>query len=243
MDLKEKSVLITGGATRLGRAISLELAQAGVHVLCVYFKNKDGAQTLRKEIRELGQRCETFGVDLTQPGALEKVESFMDENFGIVDILVNNAAIFYPTPMESITEKDWDLFQALNIKTGFFLSRAIGLRMKKQGNGHIINIGDAGALSPWVDFLPYALSKYTVSGMTIGLAKALAPEVLVNCVNPGPVLIPDDYTAAQRKKAVERTLLKREGTAEDIAQAVRFLAESDYITAALLPVDGGRHVG
>ncbi len=243
MELSGKSALITGGATRLGRAIAMELAAFGVDILCVYHTNKSGARELHDEVQKLGRRCSILAVDLTAPGAINAVTDFMNKSFGIVDILVNNAALFYPTPLKDVTEKDWDIFHTLNLKSGFFLARKIGLQMQVRGHGRIINIGDAGALSPWADYLPYALSKYAVNGMTIGLAKALAPQVLVNAINPGPVLIPENYSPEQKEKAVSRTLLKREGNAQDIARAVRFLAESDYITAALLPVDGGRHVG
>jgi len=243
MELSGKSALITGGATRLGRAIALELAASGVDILCVYHSNKNGAEELCDKVKELGRRCEIFAVDLAASGAVDAVNRFMNKSFGTVDILVNNAALFYPTPLEGVTEKDWETFHDLNLKSGFFLARKTGLQMRARGHGRIINIGDAGALSPWADYLPYALSKYAVNGMTIGLAKALAPQVLVNAVNPGPVLIPENYSPEQKEKAVARTLLKREGNALDIARAVRFLAESDYITAALLPVDGGRHVG
>jgi len=243
MELKGTSALITGGATRLGRAIAQELADAGVNILCVYHNNKAGATSLQKIITRKGLRCELLSIDLSRTGATEKVVTFMDKIFGVVDILINNSAIFYPTPLEVVSEADWDAFYNLNLKSAFFLSRAIGLRMRQKGNGRIVNIGDAGYQSPWPDYLPYALTKYGVNGMTIGLAKALAPEVLVNCVNPGPVLIPENYTPAEREKAIARTLLKREGAPQDIARTVRFFVESDYITAALLPVDGGRHVG
>jgi len=115
--------------------------------------------------------------------------------------------------------------------------------MKNNNGGRIISIGDTTYSSPWPSFMPYALTKAGINAMTRGLAKALAPNVLVNCVNPGPVLIPEDYTEEQRQTAVERTLLKREGSAGDIAKTVRFLVESDYITGASIPVDGGRHIG
>lgn len=115
--------------------------------------------------------------------------------------------------------------------------------MKKKGSGRIISIGDTSWISPWPDFLPYTLTKAGINTMTKGLAKALAPQVLVNCINPGPVMLPENYNEEQRKKAIQKTVLKRAGSAEDIAKTVLFLIESDYITGASIPVDGGRHLG
>ncbi len=114
--------------------------------------------------------------------------------------------------------------------------------MKSKGSGKIINIGDTSYISPWPDYIPYAISKAGINTMTKGLAKALAPEVHVNCINPGPVLLPENYTKDQEIKAVEKTLLKHLGKPADIARTVRFLIESDYITGASIPVDGGRHL-
>jgi len=115
--------------------------------------------------------------------------------------------------------------------------------MKKQGHGRIVNIGDTSVESPWASFIPYILSKSGIVTMTKGLAKALAPDVLVNCINPGPVLFPEDYTEEQKAKSIKRTLLQRAGSAEDIAKTTRFLVETEYVTGAVIPVDGGRHIG
>ena len=115
--------------------------------------------------------------------------------------------------------------------------------MKRQGWGKIVNIGDPSGVNPWPSFIPYGLTKGGIISMTRGLAKALAPEVQVNCINPGPVMFPDDYSKENQERALKNTLLKKEGTAEDIAKTVRFIIEgSDYITGAIINVDGGRSI-
>ena len=115
--------------------------------------------------------------------------------------------------------------------------------MKKQGFGKIINIGDTSGLNPWPGYIPYSLTKSGIIAMTKGLAKALAPEVLVNCINPGPVLIPDYYDEDEIKKAVDKTLIKKTGSANDIVQTIKYLIEgSDYITGSIINVDGGRNI-
>lgn len=243
MDPNGKSVLITGGAVRLGRAISLLLAQNGANVFCQYHSSEEAAVSLVKEVKQFNGKIEIFQSDITQSDAPGKLVQKVVERFGSIDILVNNSAIFYPTTIGEVTEKDWNNFHELNLKAAFFLSQEAGMVMKKKGNGRIISIGDTSWISPGPDFLPYTLTKAGINTMTKGLAKALAPHVLVNCINPGPVMLPENYNDERRKKAIEKTVLKRAGSAEDIAKTVLFLIESEYITGASIPVDGGRHLG
>lgn len=243
MDIRDKTVIITGGAVRVGREIVLELARSKANILCQYFSSEKEAKLLKKKVEALDARIELFQVDLTSEDAPLKIVQAALDSFGSINILINNSAVFYPTPLASISENDWDTFSNLNLKAAFFLSREIGLLMKAEGSGRIINIGDTSYESPWPNYLPYAISKAGINTMTKGLAKALAPEVLVNCINPGPVLLPESYSEEQTKKAIEKTLLKRLGDPTDIARTVRFLVESDYITGASIPVDGGRHLG
>ena len=181
--------------------------------------------------------------DLRQKNTPEQLLNTALDAYGDVHILINNAALFYKTPLGQVSETDWDTFHELNLKRIFFLTQTIAVYMKSKGVGKIVNIGDTSALSPWPDYIPYATSKAGLISMTVGLAKALAPEIQVNCVNPGPVMMPEDMADEERRISVEQTLLKREGTPEDIARTVRFLLEgSDYITGAVIPVDGGRHI-
>ena len=243
MDIKNKTALITGGAVRLGRAICLELADAGANIFCQYHSSSEQASSLKKAIESKGGKIEIFQADLTEADAAKKISRAAQSAFGQIDILVNNSALFYPTALGEVKEQDWDTFHDLNLKAAFFLSQEVGLLMQQQKLGRIVNIGDTSVDSPWKNYIPYILSKSGVVTMTKGLAKALAPHVLVNCINPGPVMFPDHYNEEQRAKSVKRTLLQREGSAEDIARTARFLIETDYITGAVIPVDGGRHIG
>ncbi len=243
MDLKNKTALITGCAVRLGRAISLELSAAGCAIIGHYHHSEKEARALKSDISRAGGDIELLQADLAdvhqRNDFIQKVNALSRPP----DILVNSAAVFFPTPLPNATEEEWERLMDINLKPVFFLSRTIGLGMKARGNGRIINIGDTGWRAPWADYIPYLVTKGGVNTLTRGLARALAPEVLVNCINPGPVLMPEEYSPDQIKKALERTLLQREGSAEDIARTVRFLAETDYITGTSIPVDGGRHIG
>lgn len=243
MDLKNKIVLITGGAVLIGRAISLELSKAGATIFCQYYSSSEVAQSLKTEIEKSGGNIHIFQSDLSKKDGIKQTIDEVIRVFGRVDILVNNAALFFKTPLGKVSEKDWDTLHNLNLKSPFFLAQAVSQYMLKQKSGKIINIADAGAETPFPAYLPYSISKAGIINMTKGLAKALAPNIQVNCISPGPVLFPDNYSEEERKFSIEQTLLKREGSAEDIAKTVRFLLEgSDYITGAVIPVDGGRQV-
>lgn len=209
MDPKGKSVLVTGGAVRLGRAISLLLAENGAKVFCQYHSSEEAAYALKEEVRQQRGVVEIYQSDITQNNEPAHLIKKVVERFGTIDVLVNNSAIFYPTSIGEVTESDWDNFHELNLKAAFFLSQEAGMVMKKKGSGRIISIGDTSWISPWPDFLPYTLTKAGINTMTKGLAKALAPQVLVNCINPGPVMLPENYNEEQRKKAIQKTVLKR----------------------------------
>ena len=243
MELRGHNILITGGAVRIGRAITLELALKGAVVYCHYNKSEQEAKKLKEDIKQQGGSIHLLQADLSDVSCAEKLVDRVVERGKRLDALVNNAAIFFKTPLGMITEDQWDRLFTLNLKASFFCAQRAGQYMLEHDGGKIINIGDPSAESPWPSFIPYALTKAGIVSMTKGLAKAMAPKVQVNCINPGPVMIPDYYSSEERKRAVESTLLKREGSAEDIAVAVRFLLEgSDYITGAVLNVDGGRSV-
>ena len=243
MDLKNRIVLISGGAVRVGRAISLELSKAGATIFCQYYSSSDAARSLQEEIGKKGGKIHIFQSNLSTQNGIKQTVDEVIRVFGRVDILINNAALFFKTPLGKATEEDWDTLHNLNLKAPFFLSQTVSRYMLEQKSGKIINIADAGAETPFPAYLPYSISKAGIINLTKGLAKALAPEIQVNCINPGPVMFPEKYSEEERKFSVEQTLLKREGSAEDIAKTIRFLIEgSDYITGAVIPVDGGRHV-
>ena len=162
--------------------------------------------------------------------------------FGRIEILVNNAAIFYRTPFEKVTEEDWDRFLDVNLKGPFLLCRRIGGIMLRQGQGKIISLADLAGLKVWAEYIPYSVSKAGLIALTQGLAKALAPAVQVNAVAPGAVLLPEGTTPEERERAIRRIPLDRLGTPEDIARAVVYLIRNDFITGEVLRLDGGQHL-
>lgn len=241
MNPKGKVALVTGSAVRMGKAIALSLAQRGAHVVVHYRRSQKEARAVTKAIEKKGVGAQCIQCDLSDARQIERMAKQAIAAFGRVDILVNNASEFSRTPLESVTEEEWDRLLDVNLKAPFLLSRILGLQMAKRGAGKIINIADVSAFRPWAEYIPYCVSKAGLIALTQGLAKALAPKVQVNAIAPGTILPPiTGWTAEQRKRSTQATLLKRIGSPEDIAQAVLFLIESDYISGAVIPVDGGR---
>jgi NAD(P)-dependent dehydrogenase (short-subunit alcohol dehydrogenase family) len=243
MHLSGKGIIITGAAVRLGNAISKELAGTGAQLFCHYHSSHRQAHVLEDELRNLGSECHFFQADLTSLSQIKKLVEEAHFKMGRIDALINNAAVFYKTPLGQVSEADWDSFMDLNLKAPFFLAQEVSHFMQQQGGGKIVNIADAGAVRMFPGYLPYSVSKAGLVALTTGLAKALAPDIQVNCINPGPVLMPEEISETERVFALEQTLLKREGHPTDIARTVRFILEgTDYMTGAIIPVDGGRQI-
>ena len=243
MRIKGKTILITGGAVRLGRAITLEMVKSGAEVYCHYNQSETEALELVKESEKLDGKIHLLNADFSQIDQITSIISKIIDKKNRIDILINNAALFFQTPFGKVNETDWDQLFSVNLKAPFFISQQVGLIMKKVGFGKIINIGDTSGINPWPGYLPYSLTKSGIIAMTKGLAKALAPEVLVNCINPGPVLIPEYYKEEDIKKAINKTLIKKHGSANDIVKTVKYLIQdTDYVTGSIINVDGGRSI-
>ena len=243
MTLQEKVALVTGSAKRIGRAVANALADRGVHQAVHYRTSKTEAEDAVEMFRILGVEAESFQADLSQVKEVEALASEVLKRFGRLDILVNNASVFFPSPLGEVTDLQWDTLINTNLKGPFFLAQKVGLAMKAAVGGTIINIGDWAAERPYTGYLPYCISKAGVVAMTKGLAKALAPEVRVNCINPGPVMLPEDLSEAEKEEVMRKTPLQRTGSPADIANAVVFLCEgTDFMTGAVITVDGGRAV-
>ncbi|MFB3072202.1 MAG: SDR family oxidoreductase [bacterium] len=243
MTLHEKVALVTGSAKRIGRAVANALADRGVHQAVHYRTSKTEADEAVELFRVLGVEAESFQADLSQVKEVEALASEVLKRFGRLDILVNNASVFFPSPLGEVTDIQWDTLINTNLKGPFFLAQKVGLAMKAAVGGTIINIGDWAAERPYAGYLPYCISKAGVVAMTKGLAKALAPEVRVNCINPGPVMLPEDLSEAEKEEVMRKTPLQRTGSPADIANAVVFLCEgTDFMTGAVITVDGGRAV-
>ena len=241
MELKDKVALVTGAGRRVGRSIAEHLADRGAAAAIHYNSSAADAAKVVAGIEYRGGRARAFKADLTSVAEIERMVAEVLEVFGRIDVLVNCASIFYRKPLEELTEHDWDVTLATNLKAPFFLSKLAGLAMRRQGAGKIVNIGDWAGIRPYNNYLPYTVSKSGLIGLTRAMAKALAPEVQVNCVALGPVMPPEDYDEAENERLRSSTLTKRLGTPEDVARAVLFMCEgTDFATGSTLMLDGGR---
>ncbi len=240
MDLTGKIALITGGAKRVGKAITQALAAKGCHLVVHYNTSQTDAQATVQALRAAGNEAIALRADITKEDEVEHMIEAAVSHFGRIDVLVNNAALFYRTPVETLTLEDWERVMDVNLTGTFLCAHKIGLRMRDWGWGHIINIADVAGLRPWADYIPYSVSKACVLTFTQGLAMELAPHVMVNAVIPGPVLFQEDTPDSVQQREIDKTLVKRAGSPEDVAQVVVFVAESDYSTGATFHVDGGR---
>ncbi|OGH56075.1 MAG: hypothetical protein A3G34_13045 [Candidatus Lindowbacteria bacterium RIFCSPLOWO2_12_FULL_62_27] len=233
--------LVTGAARRVGRSVAEHLAAAGYAVAVHYRTSARDAGRLVAALRAGGGAADKFRADLSKVASIPALVLRIERTMGPIQLLVNSASLFTAIPFARVTERQWDREMSANLKSVFFLSREVGRRMQKRRGGVIVNIEDAAVVRPYRGHAPYLVSKAGVAMLTRVLALELAPAVRVCGVSPGPVLLPDRYRRAERERAVRRTLLKREGTPEDVARAVVFLAKgARYTTGTTLFVDGGR---
>lgn len=233
--------LVTGAGHRVGRAIALGLADHGLDIAVHYNGSADGAEETAAEVRKRGGRAGTFQADLALEQAPRDLIARVTERMGLLDVLVNSAAVMIRTPLETVTVAEWDSMFAINLRAPFFLALAAAGAMGARG-GTIINIADLAAFETWPAYVPHGITKAGVVQMTRGLARVLAPGVRVNAVAPGVVLLPDDWTSADASRLSATTPLARLGTPDDVVKAVRYLLDADYVTGETLIVDGGRHV-
>ncbi len=241
MNIADKVVLITGSSHRVGRAIAVRMASCGAKVVIHYHTQQHLAGETAKLLENLGAKYMTVKGDVSKRSDWERMTREIIDKWGRIDVLVNNAAIFYKTPVFDVTETDWDNFQDINLKGSFLGCQIVGLQMTENKCGKIINIADVSAETVWTQYIPYCISKAGIVALTKGMAKALAPYVTVNAVAPGTVLLAENYNEQEENMLIERTPLKRIGSPEDIAETIRFLVEgSDFITGEIIKVDGGR---
>jgi pteridine reductase len=241
MNLNGKIAIVTGAGRRVGRAIALKFADHGGSVAVHYHNSHAEAEAVVAEIASKQRRAQAFRANLEHVAEIEQMVADVLDAFGRIDVLVNSASIFGPTPLDEITEHDWDANLDTNLKAPFFLSKFAGVAMRRQGAGKIVNLGDWAGIRPYKDYLPYSVSKSGLIGLTKALAKELAPEVQVNCIALGMVMPPEEYTEAEIERMVSRTLTKKMGSPEDVARAVMFFCEAtDFATGAILNFEAGR---
>jgi len=239
-----KVVLITGGAKRVGAASARLLHAAGANLMIHYRSSAADARALQDELNAIRpDSVALIQADLHDTGGLPSLVHKTVSTFGGLDVLLNNASSFYPTPVGDITEEDWVDLMGSNLKAPMFLSQAAAPELKKR-HGCIINITDIHADRPMKSYVVYSVAKAGLVGLTKSLARELAPQVRVNGIAPGPIMWPEgdsNFDEVSRQRIVSHTMLKRAGDPSDIALAVRFFAmDTHYVTGQILAVDGGR---
>jgi pteridine reductase len=244
--MADKVALITGGARRVGAAICRALHASGVDLMVHYRRSADEARALQAELN--AARPDSVALvqaDLLNLSSLPTMVAETVRQFSRLDVLINNASSFFPTPVGDITEQEWDDLVGTNLKTPMFLSQAAAPHLKRN-QGCIVNIVDIHADRPMRNHVVYSLAKGGLVALTRSLASELGPEVRVNGVSPGVIMWPEDERWADelaRQRIVQSTLLKRMGDPEDVARTVRFLVfDAPYVTGQIIAVDGGRSI-
>lgn len=237
-----RTALVTGGARRVGRAISLGLAEAGFDVLVNHHASPGDAQDVVDRIEALGQRAVAVQGDVSTSDGVERVAAVLRERFGRLDLLVNNASLFQPRRLLEVEEEEWDRVMAVNLKGPFLMLKATA-DLLDQAEGTVVNLVDLSATQPWTEYAHHAVSKAGLLHLTRVMARAMAPRVRVNAIAPGTVLPPDDADEAYRQRSREASALGTLGTPEDVVRTVLFLHRSPFITGEVVVVDGGRSLG
>lgn len=237
MEIVGKVALVTGGARRVGKALSLGLAGAGADVVVNYNASPDEADETVAEIERLGRRAIAIGADVSSSADVARLIDETERHFGRLDILINSASLFERKPVAEITEADWDRVLGVNLKGPFMLSQRAAPLLRAHGDGTIVNIVDLSAFQPWPSFAHHAVSKAGLLHLTAVLARAFAPEIRVNSIAPGTVLPPEGEAGedGSEKRTVERT-----GTPDDVVNAMLYLLRAGFVTGENLRVDGGR---
>jgi 3-oxoacyl-[acyl-carrier protein] reductase/pteridine reductase len=237
--LSGRTVLVTGAAKRLGRAIALAAAERGANVAITYRESAREARAVIAELALHGVEALAVRCDVTDEKSVREMVKEVAEALGGIDVLVNNAANYETAEFEKITLAQWDALFASNTRGPFLVSRE-ALRYLRKRRGRIINMGSLGGLRPWATHAHYCSSKAAVHMLTKVMAKALAPEIAVNAVAPGMIDLGEKSAAAFMKRMSKLTPMQRNGTAADIAAAVMFFAAApQFITGQVLAVDGG----
>jgi len=242
LTLSGKSALVTGGARRIGREIALALARAGADVAITYRTSSAEAAQTAREIESLGRRALAVECDVRSEASVRQAIAATTGKFGRLDVLVNNAAVFASAPLESISLGDWDEVFETNARGPFVVARE-ALPALRAVQGRIVNIGSLGGIHAWAGHGHYCASKAALHMLTLAMAKAFAPEVSVNCVAPGRIDM-DDHSEDEATHFAAKTPMKRNGTADDVAQAVLFFATGPaFVIGQILAVDGGLGLG
>jgi len=249
MELKDKVALVTGGAKRVGRAIALELARQGAGVVVHYGRSREEARDTEEEIRALGVPCWLAQADLRKPEEIDALFEKLRDQAPRLDVLVNSAASFESKPFSEITAEDWDTTLAVNLRAPFLLTQRAAVWMRdsprlKDESGLVVNMVDLAGVQAWCGFAHHGVSKAGLLHLTRLAARELAPAVRVNAIVPGAILPPPgmDEDSELWRQTCERVPLHRTGSPELVARTVVYLAENEFVTGAVVHLDGGERL-
>jgi len=243
MQLDGKTALVTGGAKRVGRVISLTLAEAGANVVINYNTSADEADATAAEVEAFGVGALPVAADVGDYGAVEAMVDAATTRFGGVDVLVNNASSFHADPFPTTDLTVWNQAISTLVNGPFNCTNLVAPSMLERGGGAIVSVSDLSAFEAWPGYIGHAVGKSAILAMTRQFALELAPTVRANAVVFGPALRPHDYDDDRYQRTADKTLLDRWGTPEEMAHAVKYLIEADYVTGEYLVIDGGQRFG
>lgn len=241
MKLDGRVALVTGAGRRVGRALAVGLGRERMRVAVHYNNSIDGANETKAAIEQAGGRATVFKADLTLASGPAELAESVAAKLGSLAVLVNSAAVMERTPFGEVTADAWNAMFALNLRAPFLLSQATA-PLLRQEHGAIVNIADLAAFESWPAYIPHSISKAGIVKMTSSLAKVLAPEVRVNAIAPGTVLLPEGWEEESAERLNSTTPLHRLGDPEDVVGAMLYLLKADYVTGETLIVDGGRNI-
>ena len=239
MDVAGKIALVTGGAVRVGRALTLGLAQAGADVIVHFNRSEAAAADTVVQARQFGVRAKAVRADLGEPQGREELVRGLRDEYERVDILVHSASPFVRGSLQSVTHDDWRMVMGVVVESFLALAKGLAPGMLDQGEGEIVTILDRGVIDPWPDYLAHGVAKSALWALARTLAVELAPSVRVNGIVPGPILPPIGMSEPMTRGIAEGTLMGRWGGPESLVEAMLFLLRSDFVTGELLFVDGG----
>jgi len=240
-DLAGRVALVTGAGRRVGRALAVALGARGMHVIVHYHASSAGADETALLVTRAGGSAEVMRADLGETADAERLVDDAVGARGSLDVLVNSAAVMLRTPLGETSAADWDAMFALNLRAPYFLCQRAAPALRT-ARGSIINIADLAGFETWPAYVPHGLTKAAVVQMTRALARVLAPEVRVNAIAPGVVLLPEGWSDDDADRLRATTPLGRLGSPEDVAGAMLYLLDAGFVTGEVITVDGGRHV-
>lgn len=234
--------LITGGAARVGRTLSLGLAEQGYDLVVNYHSSGAKARDLVGRVEKMGRRCVLARADLGESSGVQSVVDVVTSDFGRLDVLVNNASIFGRGSLLELEESEWDRVMAVNLKGPFLLVKGLATLLR-EASGCVLNIVDLSAFEPWTDYPHHSVSKAGLLHLTRVMARALRPHVRVNAIAPGTVLPPENYSDTTRQAEIADTLVGHLGSPDDVLKALLFLVRSPFVNGEVVVVDGGMRWG